>query len=416
MQGPASVPSEGAYYLGAYVDPPNGTAELLENNNAKTGARIGIGYKPDFVVSSVTGPVSATPGQQLTATVVVCNQGTQAGGAPVEVYLSADTTITPNGPTGPSPDSFVGYVGTPYLNPGQCQALTVQGSASVPSEGTYYLGAYVDPPNGTVELLEDNNAKTGARLGIGYKPDFVVSSVTSASSVRMGQTLTATVVVCNQGTQAGGAPVEVYLSADSTITPNGPTGPSPDSFVGYVGTPYLNPGQCQTLTVQGPASVPSEGAYYLGAYVDPPNGTVELLEDNNAKTGARLGIGYKPDFVVSSVTGPVSATPGQQLTATVVVCNQGTQAGGAPVEVYLSADTTITPNGPTGPSPDSFVGYVGTPYLNPGQCQTLTVSGSASVPSAGAYSLGAVVDPINNQPELIDDNNIKVGTLVSITP
>ncbi|WP_276203696.1 CARDB domain-containing protein, partial [Hyalangium minutum] len=255
---------EGAYYLGAYVDPPNGTAELLENNNAKTGARIGIGYKPDFVVSSVTGPVSATPGQQLTATVVVCNQGTQAGGAPVEVYLSADTTITPNGPTGPSPDFFVGYAGTQYLSPGQCQTLTVQGPASVPSEGTYYLGAYVDPPNGTVELLEDNNAKTSAQLGIGYKPDFVVSSVTGPVSATLGQQLTATVVVCNQGTRAGGAPVEVYLSTDTTITPNGPTGPSPDSFVGYAGTPYLNPGQCQTLTVQGPASVPSEGAYYLG--------------------------------------------------------------------------------------------------------------------------------------------------------
>ncbi|MDY7227028.1 CARDB domain-containing protein [Hyalangium rubrum] len=417
VQGSAYVPADGAYYLGAVADPQNSVVEVLETNNAKAGTRLGIGNKPDFVVSAVTGPASVMPGgpgQQFPSSVTVCNQGTQGGSTPVEVYLSADTTITPNGPMAPSPDSYVGSVHSQYLNPGQCQTLTLQGSPYVPTEGAYYLGAVADPQGFTAELLEDNNIKLGGRIGIGNKPDFVVSTVTGPASALPGQQLSASVTVCNQGTVGGSAPVEVYLSTDTTITPNGPTAPSPDSYVGSASTQYLNAGQCQTLTVQGSAYVPAEGPYYLGAVADPQRSVVELIEDNNAKAGTRLGIGNKPDFVVSAVTGPASIRPGQQFTASVTVCNQGTQGGSAPAEVYLSADNTITPHGPTAPSPDSYVGVVSPQYLNPGQCQTLTVQGSAYVPADGPYYLGAVVDPQASIAELIENNNARAGTRLGI--
>ncbi|WP_304988523.1 CARDB domain-containing protein, partial [Corallococcus sp. CA053C] len=333
--------------------------------------RQGVVSGPDFIVSAVTGPASATSGQQISVSVTVCNQGTVGGSAPVEVYLSADATITPNGPTGPSPDFFVGYAGSPYLNAGQCQVLTVSGPAYASTEGAYYLGAVVDPQNSLSELIENNNTLTGSRIGVGNRPDFIVSAVTGPASATSGQQISVSVTVCNQGTVGGSAPVEVYLSADATITPNGPTGPSPDFFVGYAGSPYLNAGQCQALTVLGPAYASTEGAYYLGAVVDPQNSLSELIENNNTLTGSRIGVGNRPDFIVSAVTGPASATSGQQISVSVTVCNQGTVGGSAPVEVYLSADATITPNGPTGPSPDFFVGYAGSPYLNAGQCQVL---------------------------------------------
>ncbi|WP_224361111.1 CARDB domain-containing protein [Hyalangium versicolor] len=417
VQGSGYVPTEGAYYLGAVADPQSSVAELLEDNNIKLGGRIGIGSKPDFIVSAVTGPASALPGQQLTASVTVCNQGTVGGSAPVEVYLSADATITPNGPTGPSPDSFLGSAAPQYLTAGQCKAVVVQGPAYVPADGAYYLGAVVDGQNSLAELIEDNNTKAGTRLGIGSKPDFIVTAVTGPASATSGQQLTASVTVCNQGTQGGSTGVEVYLSTDTTITPNGPTGPSPDSYVGYISSQYFNPGQCQTLAVQGWVYAPADGAYYLGAVADPQSSVAELLEDNNTRAGTRLGIGNKPDFIVTAVTGPasfVSSSPGQQLTASVTVCNQGTQGGSTGVEVYLSADTTITPNGPMGPSPDFYQGSVYSAYLNPSQCQTLTVQGSGYVPTEGAYYLGAVADPQSSVAELLEDNNIKLGGRIGI--
>ncbi len=292
----------------------------------------------------------------------------------------------------------------------------MQGPAYASTEGAWYLGAVVDPQSFISELIDDNNTRTGSRIGVGNKPDFIVSAVSGPASATSGQQLSVSVTVCNQGTVSGSAPVEVYLSADATITPNGPTGPSPDFFVGYAASPYLNAGQCQVLTVQGPAYASTEGAWYLGAVVDPQSFISELIENNNTRTGSRIGVGNKPDFIVSAVSGPASATSGQQLSVSVTVCNQGTVSGSAPVEVYLSADATITPNGPTGPSPDFFVGYAASPYLNAGQCQVLTVQGPASVPTTGSYYAGAVVDPQSSIAELIDDNNTRAGTLVSVTP
>jgi len=45
---------------------------------------------------------------------------------------------------------------------------------------------------------------------------------------------------------------------------------------------WLEAGQCATQQVQGNAYVTSEGAWYLGAIVDPYGMTPELIEDNNA--------------------------------------------------------------------------------------------------------------------------------------
>ena len=411
VSGPAYPPppgGDGPYYLGAVADPQNSQTELIEDNNTNS-TRIGVGNRPDFTVKSVSAPASAQPGQQVTAQVEVCNQGTTDGSADVEVYLSADAVITPNGPQ-PSPDSFVGGAWGLWLMHGQCTTVAVSGPVYPPppgGDGPYYLGAVADPQDMQVELFEDNNTLS-ARMGVGYAPDFTVKSVTAPPSAQPGQPVTAQVEVCNQGTADGWTDVEVYLSADAVITPNGPQ-PSPDSFVGSAWGLWLMHGQCTTVAVSGPAYPPppgGDGPYFLGAVADPQNMQMELLEDNNTHS-TRMGVGNRPDFTVKSVSAPVSAQPWQQVTAQVQVCNQGTMDGWTDVEVYLSADQVITPNGPQ-PSPDSFMGSAPTPWLMHGQCTTVAVNGPVYPPPPGGdgpYFLGAVVDPQNMQVELFEDNN-----------
>ncbi len=424
ISGPASTYLEGAHYLGAVADPQNSHQELIEDNNAKAGSRIGVGNRSDFVVSTVTGPASAQQGQQITASVKVCNQGTQADSTYVELYLSTDTTIAARVPSLPpyAQDVLVGGASTSYLVPGQCQVLSVSGPASTSSEGAHYLGAVVDPQDSRTELIEDNNAKAGSRIGVGYRPDFVVSAVTGPASAQQGQQITASVTVCNQGTQVGQTIVEMYLSSDATITPPTPSLPPhvQDVYVGGTASNNLAPGQCQTLPVTGVASPYTEGAFYLGAVADPYGNNVELIEDNNAKAGTRIGVGYQPDFVVSTVTGPASAQQGQQITVTVTVCNQGTRAASTGVEVYLSTDKVIAPPAPPMPPylQDALVGGSGTNSLQPGQCQSISVSGPVSPYGPGPHYLGAVVDPQDSRTELIEDNNtqVKAGAPMSITP
>ncbi|HEX8823191.1 MAG TPA: CARDB domain-containing protein, partial [Archangium sp.] len=412
----AWAPSEGAWYLGAAIDPGGYRPELIEDNNTLAGTRIGVGHNPDFVVTSVTGPASTMPGQQFNATVTVCNQGTLGGSTEVELYLSSDAIITPTMMPDPTSDQPLGFLPVNHLNAGQCQTLTQSVSAWVPSEGAWYLGAATDPGNYRPELIEDNNTLAGTRMGVGHRPDFIVTAVKGPASVTPGQQFNAMVTVCNQGSMGDSTEVELYLSSDATITPTYMPDPSTDQPVGFFHVNYLNPGQCQTLTQSVSAWVPSEGAWYLGAAADPVNGRPELIEDNNTLAGTRMGIGNKPDFVVTSVTGPASVKPDRQFTATVTVCNQGTQADSTEVELYLSKDATITPMMWTSPNPNADLPLLRSPthHLNPGQCQTLTQSVSASVPSEGAWYVGAAVDPENYRPELIEDNNTLAGTRMGV--
>ncbi|WP_275900433.1 CARDB domain-containing protein, partial [Pyxidicoccus trucidator] len=233
--------------------------------------------------------------------------------------------------------------------------VPVQGNAWLPPpafQGAYHLGAVADPLNNRQELLEDNNSSPGYRIGVGNQPDFVITSVTGPYSVPNGQPFTAQVTVCNHGTTSGDSQVELYLSADAIIRTNTAPGPMEDAFVGSAHSDPLYPGQCATMPIQGNAWLPPpgiEGPYHLGAVADPLNNRQELLEDNNSSSGYRIGVGNRPDFVITSVTGPTSTEDGQPLIAQVTVCNHGTTSGDSHVELYLSADAIIRTNTAPGP-------------------------------------------------------------------
>lgn len=388
----ATVP-DGAYHLGAIVDPYAWVPELIETNNAAAGAVIGIGYRPDLIVSTVSGPPSVLPGSRFDAVVTVCNQGTTPGyDNVVELRVSADATIS-------ATDAHAGGAQAPYLEPGQCAAVTIPASAYVP-DGAYHLGAIVDPYGWQEELIETNNATSGDLIGIGSWPDLVVSAVSGPPSLVPGSSFDASVTVCNQGTSPShGVDVELRLSSDEAITPS-------DIHAGSGYAPGLSPGQCASVAVPASAYVP-DGAYRLGAIVDPGDSLVELIETNNASAGRVIGVGHGPDLIVSAVSGPPSLVPGGIFDAFVTVCNQGTQTSyGGLVELHLSPDTTAT-------TADFHHGYGSVPFLEPGQCATVTFTASATVPD-GAYHLGAIVDPYAWTSELIETNNATAGPVLGV--
>jgi hypothetical protein len=419
ISGPANLPppgGEGAWYLGAMVDPYNGYSELIEDNNTKADTRIGIGNKADFVVTAVTGVGSVKPGNSFVAKVTVCNRGQLTDSALVDVFLSSDTTLQANQPYQPSEDIFLGSVGT-TLAAGQCATRSM--GASTPTwvpEGAYYLGAIADVANQRPELIEDNNAGAGNRIGVGYKADFVVTAVTGPTSIRQGVSFTANVTLCNQGQFGDTVDAEVLLSADTHVRLPAPPHPPEDFYLGSVSAVGLGPGQCLTRSLMVTAPSVPEGGYYLSAVVDPYNQRPELIEDNNATAGNRIGLGYKADFVVTVVTGPSSVKLGSSFLATFTVCNHGQQGDSVDVDLYLSMDTTLRKTPSTQPAEDFFVGSVKGIGLGPGACVNPSIGVYANVPVAGPYYLGAIVDPLESRPEIIEDNNTKAGTLISVTP
>jgi subtilase family serine protease len=440
---PASM-GEGAFYLGAIVDAYQQEQELREDNNTFISGLIGVGYRSDLVVTQVSGPANLRHGDPFTATVKVCNQGTEPtsgwnGGPRVELYLSMDEELNPPTQSGPYPEDqrMIGSLDLPTLGAGQCVTRDVNANAYAPpqamGEGVLYLGALVDPMQAEQELREDNNAFIGGRMGIGNRPDLVVTELKGPASVRPWESFTATVKVCNQGTEASFSSwsyLELYLSTDTTLTAPmmpGPGAPPTDQrMIGTVDVPMLQAGQCVTRDVNVNAWLPhdaqGDGAYYLGAIVDVNRAEMELREDNNAFIGGLMGVGNSPDLVVTELKGPASVRPWESFTATVKVCNQGTEPSGynawPQLELYLSTDTELTPPTPANayPTDQRMVASETLQPLQPGECSTRTLSAYAAIPPdapwESALFLGAIVDAYAFMPELREDNNVLVGGLV----
>ena len=229
--------------------------------------------------------------------------------------------------------------------------------------------------------------------------DLVITSVSGPTSAGLGEQITVMTTVKNQGTgDSGGFYVSIYLSTDPTINTSDRA----------ITTFYVSPlaaGAQRTYTAKPLIpTVLSPGNYYLGAIADTGKQVGESNENNNSLAGNQISIVSKVDLVVTSISGPSSASPGQQVTFTTTVKNQGSaEAGQFYVTVYLSMDPIITRD-----DIEIRSGFV--PALAAGGQQTLTINATIfdSVPP-GSYYIGAIVDSRSNVAESNENNNFLAG-------
>ena len=415
------------YYLGAVADNYNYNAESDESNNTLAGNQIAVArtqVNPDLIVTAVSGPATvntdtdSSPQITVTATIKNIGDGRTWNYNYVSIYLSADGTIT----TG---DTNIGSIYVPALAAGA--ETTVAGTVTIPrgAAGTtsYYLGAIVDAGNGNAEWNETNNSLAGNQIAVTrteVKPDLIVSSVTSSTSVSTNTdnspqiTVTATIKNIGDGRTWNYNYVSIYLSADGTIT----TG---DTNIGSIYVPALAAGAETTVT--GTVTIPRGAAgttsYYLGAIVDAGNGNAEWNETNNSLAGNQIAVTrteVKPDLIVSSVTSSISvstntdSTPQITVTATIKNIGDGRTWNYNYVSIYLSADSTITTS-------DTNIGSIYVPYLAAGA--ETTVTGTVTIPRGAAgtttYYLGAIVDPGNGNAEWDETNNWVAGNAIAVS-
>ncbi|RKH17475.1 CARDB domain-containing protein, partial [Corallococcus sp. CA031C] len=417
-------------YLGAIVDLPRSQMELREDNNVRADFLMGVGLKPDLIITSLTAPTHVAPGQAFTATARVCNVGTEPSpNVPVELYLSTEPTLAVVQGAPPPGRAPVGMFQAPGLAPGECALRSVSAWAVVPPQApmpnpTLYVGALVDPQASFPELREDNNASPVSRIGVAVGPDLVVRSVLNTPSARPGTSFQTSVQVCNEGTaSATYTTLGLFLSTESDFTVTQGVPPPTLVRVGSVNVMPLGQGQCSTVPSMAQAQVPPESVpgrpLYLGAVADVSLGLTELREDNNVRS-APMSVGNGPDLAVREVTGPRSVMPGAPLTLVVTVCNMGMDlAPPTPVMAVLTSDATLSVSAPNpGTSTDSMVGTANTPSLGSGQCSAVNVAGYANPPPGlepeAPRFLGARVDFPQQLTELREDNNTLVGPRVGV--
>lgn len=425
---PATPPSgfmgNGAYYLGASIDTGRRVVESDESNNGFVRGLLGVGLRADLVVTRLDGPPSLSPGQSFTATATVCNVGTEAASfGSVELHLSTVNSLSlPTGPTPPPTQFRVAGQDFNSLLAGACRPVTLSGFAHPPPAATpnvpLYLGAIVDASNTVLELRDDNNILLGGLVGFGQGPDLVIRSVTGPASVRPGAPFTASVTVCNEGTmQSISSDVAVLLSSVPSLgAPGTMPRPTTEVMVANVNAPPLVAGQCVTRAATGfasppPVPVPFEQPLYLGAIVDLPRNQMELREDNNVRADFLMGVGTKPDLIITSLTAPAHVAPGQSFTANARVCNVGTEPSqNVPVELYLSTEPTLAVVQGAPPPGRVPAGMFQAPGLAPGECALRSISAWAVVPPLAPMPnptlyVGALVDPQASHLELREDNN-----------
>ncbi|MBN8467961.1 hypothetical protein JYJ95_15675 [Corallococcus exiguus] len=427
------LPLSSTLNLSAALDGP---PDARTDNNGFAVGPVGLGNGPDLVVTELQGPASARPQESFTSSVRVCNVGTQpsSGTSQVAVYLGTGNTLPAPVSGSPAPDDAVALVGTvsvPSLGEGACVTQSLTGPAALPAQARpmqpLYLGAVVDPVAALPELREDNNTFVAGLMGVGHGADLVVTGLTFPDTVAPMEPFTATARLCNAGTEGSYiTPVVFVVSTEANVTlpPPGTPFPAMSQFMaGLLDAPSIQAGQCQdvpvTLRADRPWDAPVDAPLYLSAVVDPFQNQLELRRDNNVSPGRRLGVGTGPDLIITSLTGPASASFGP-VDLGITACNLGSQTVSNPrVTLHLLTKPSLTQPSANEPVPfEELLGEATLPSLAAHACVTSTVSafvpGVGSMPGTQTFFLGASMDRMQQVPEVREDNNTFVGPRIGV--
>ncbi len=352
-------------------------------------------YGTDLVVSSLSASVS---GRTITVTDEVKNvRGNPAGAFTVKYYLSMDAAITTS-------DRLLGsrsVAGLAYKAVSSA-TTTFTAPADLPP-GSYFVGVVADTQNAVGEHDEANNSAASA-LAYAFKPDVVLSALSakiSSGKISISNTLRNDGVAATSGTTT----VAFHLSADSVLST------SADALLGTrARTSALKVGATDGSSPS--FAVPSglaPGDYFVFAVADSKNAQAETDESNNVG-GPTAKVSIRADLSVSSLSATVA---GRTLAVKDTVKNTGPLAAGSAfrVDFYLSTDSTITTADVLLGSRtiSSALGYNATNQA------TTTLSMPSSV-AAGSYRVGAIVDGGNAILELLETNNTKASSSLTVGP
>lgn len=407
---------DGAHELLATIDPNNQVVEVNEANNVFTGTILGVGTAPDLSITALWADPGVLPGQPFDATVTVCNYGTApASGVGVRFLIW---------------ESYSGFLSSSQtFYPGQCREVRGEGFANVPApfQGTFELVATVDPLGSIAELREDNNHSAERSINVDYAGEVVITAIKFPPTVEPWSQVPAAVTICNQGTSpVYGVDANVYITLDEHIEGMySQYGLFEDVFIGTVhvaGT--INPGRCKDATGIVSPMLPGDGypEFYIAAIVNEQGTVGEPSFDRNDKfLGQKIGMGtYAGDLVLTSLSGPKTAAPSSIVSLNARICNQGPwQAEPTEIRVYLSHDDKLG-SFSTGPAP--MEPYIGSLFLDAplpiGICRDISGNVAVHQPFGGdderSYYLIGVVDQMNYQFELLESNNVFVGSKMNV--
>jgi subtilase family serine protease len=395
-----SSTAPGQYFVLARADWGSGVPESVETNNERLSAAIAIG--PDLVVSSLTVPASAMPGNTISVSDTTSNQGgSGAGGTTTRFYLSTDAVLDAS-------DPLLGSRTVGPLVPGLPSSASTMLTLPASAAGSSYVLAQADALNAVSEASETNNVRVSAAIHISV--DLIVSAVSAPAAAAAGASISVTDTTRNQGLGPSEASFTgFYLSSNGALD-------AADVYIGEraVGALATGGSAAGSATLEIPADT-APGFYFIVASADWRKTLSETSELNNERSSALIKIG--PDLSVTSISAPAAGRPGDYITVTDSTRNLGAASSAqSSTGFYLSLNTTLE-------ATDTWLDgrVVGT--LLPSA--TDTASTQLMIPSTlppGAYFVFAVADWNNAVLEHTENNNsarssaaVRIGPDLTVT-
>ncbi|MBZ0108078.1 MAG: FG-GAP-like repeat-containing protein [Candidatus Scalindua rubra] len=333
----------GQYYLYAETDTENNVYEHTdEGNNMSPGSPVTImPYPPvDLTVTSFNAVENASSGKSIDVNWAIRNIGearTLASEWDDKLFLSLDNQLDIN-------------EDIPVMRVAQSGALNSLGeytknvSAIMPHgvSGNYNLIIMTDVDDGVSEDNEDNNtASTPVFVELTPPPDLEITSYNIPSEGTSGQPIPIEWTVQNNGT--GPADTSewydaVYLSTDNVLDGDD------IRLSTTIHKGILNPENSYNVSGEVDLPVYVSGIYFILIKTDSRNDIYEHNGEENNEVSQHITITIPPpsDLIVTSITVPESAVPGESVTISWTVENQGiNQAVGRMREaVYISDNDT----------------------------------------------------------------------------
>lgn len=373
------------------------------------GGSAGFGPVADLVVTDILAPGAAIGGQPVQLVWTVVNSSTNAAPAPRHdtVFLSTDATI--------GNDTLMGQFTVPNgIAPGGAQLVT--NTVILPSgfTGNRYFVVHADSGFEVFEgTNEANNLRVSGTPVITSAADLVVDSLTVPTNATFGSSATLTWRVRNNGSVAAPSPWSdrVYLSTNNTVSPGAvtlgsfATAPLPLA----AGSSYT-----RTQTVALPLSGTLAGGQWFFVVKTDANGVQPESDENNNLRAAAVPISRPPlpDLAVVNIVVPLNAVPGQPISVSWAVTNQGaaTVSNVWAETILLSTDAIV--------GGDSALAYFNfTNVLAPGAslARTQVVTIPATGP-AGTLRVGVEVDAQQGVVESNETNNTTLADATTSIP
>ena len=334
--------SRGDYYLHIVTDADSVIYEHQGegNNRGRSGPISVTPYpRPDLTVETMNIPSSAVSGSPVETGWVVINQGpvkTQARSWTDALYLSTDQQY--------DEEDLLLHEET-ITRPLQAgESYEVHTSVKLPPDfsGDRYVLIRIDPTRQIKEVITNNNLRTTDEptvISLGASADLAVQSVDYSGEPTAGQPLTMNVSIVNQGEAipAGKRWTDSWKFS-STTSALDQTSPLLSREVhGPLGT-----GEEYVQKIGLPLPIYASGKYYISTSTNSAGQIGEGGQSGNNTHSDIISITQPPpvDLVVRNVQGPTEARPGEVVTITYDLVNQGENAAeGLLVDgLYFSED------------------------------------------------------------------------------